>query len=51
MKELKHIIEELNDPDLERILERYNPADTIVFNLCETLTGYPEQRKKSSGNY
>ena len=24
-----------------RILEKYNPADTIVFNLCETLPGIP----------
>lgn len=34
-------LEELNDPDLERILERYCPSDTIVFNLCETLPGIP----------
>ncbi len=30
-------LEELNDPDLERILDRYSPEDTIIFNLCETL--------------
>jgi D-alanine-D-alanine ligase len=30
-------LEELNDSHLERILEKYNPNDTIIFNLCETL--------------
>lgn len=39
-------LEELIDPDLERILERYNPADTIVFNLCETLPGLPSSERK-----
>ena len=34
-------LEELNNPDLERILEKYNPDDTIIFNLCETLPGIP----------
>lgn len=34
-------LEELNDPDLERILDRYSPDDTIIFNLCETLPGIP----------
>jgi len=34
-------LEELTDPDLENILLRYNPDDTILFNLCETLPGIP----------
>ena len=32
-------IEELNDPYLGKLLDRYNPDNTIVFNLCETLPG------------
>lgn len=32
-------IEEVCNPHLEKILEIYNPSDTIVFNLCETLPG------------
>ena len=39
-------LEELNDPDLERILERYSPADTIIFNLCETLPGIPYSERR-----
>jgi hypothetical protein len=35
-------LEELNNPDLEKILDRYNPDDTIIFNLCETLPGVPD---------
>jgi len=35
-------LEELSDPDLEKILERYSPEDTIIFNLCETLPGVPK---------
>jgi carbamoylphosphate synthase large subunit len=34
-------LEELTDPDLHQILKRYNPDDTILFNLCETLPGIP----------
>lgn len=34
-------IEELNNPYLEKILKKYNPEDTIVFNLCETIPGIP----------
>lgn len=34
-------LEELTEPDLEKILKRYNPDDTILFNLCETLPGIP----------
>lgn len=39
-------LEELNDPYLEKILDRYNPEDTIVFNLCETLpnSSYTERK-------
>jgi D-alanine-D-alanine ligase len=32
-------LEELQDQYLERRLDKYNPADTIVFNLCETMPG------------
>ncbi len=32
-------IEEVRNPHLEKILEIYDPSDTIVFNLCETLPG------------
>lgn len=39
-------LEELNSPHLERILEKYNPDDTIIFNLCETLPGIPESEKR-----
>ena len=39
-------LEELNDPDLERILNRYNPYDTIILNLCETLPGVPFSERK-----
>ena len=39
-------LEELNDPDLERILEGYNPSDTIIFNLCETLPNIPNSERK-----
>lgn len=35
-------IEELSDPYLEKILAKHNPADTILFNLCETLPGIPK---------
>ncbi len=38
-------LEELNDPYLERILERYRPDDTIIFNLCETLPGIPSRER------
>lgn len=34
-------IEELNNPGLDRILDRYCPDDTIIFNLCETLPTIP----------
>jgi D-alanine-D-alanine ligase len=39
-------LEELNNPDLEGILERYNPDDTIIFNLCETLPGIPNSERR-----
>ena len=39
-------LEELSDPDLKTILDKYNPDNTIIFNLCETLPGirYSERR-------
>lgn len=39
-------LEELTDPDLEKILKKYNPDDTILFNLCETLPGIPRSEEK-----
>jgi D-alanine-D-alanine ligase len=39
-------IEELNNPDLERILNRYSPDDTIIFNLCEALPGIPHSESR-----
>ncbi|HBE41948.1 MAG TPA: hypothetical protein DDW27_12220, partial [Bacteroidales bacterium] len=39
-------LEELNDPDLALILERYNAGDTIIFNLCEALPGIPYSEKR-----
>jgi D-alanine-D-alanine ligase len=39
-------LEELNNPYLERILEKYNPEDTIIFNLCETLPGIPQSERR-----
>ncbi len=39
-------IEELHDHHLEKILEKHDPRQTIVFNLCEGLPGtsHPERR-------
>lgn len=39
-------LEELNDPHLEKILDRYDPYDTIVFNICETLPGIPSSESQ-----
>jgi len=39
-------LEELNTPYIERVLEKYNPYDTIIFNLCETLPGIPQSEKR-----
>ena len=39
-------LEELSDPGLEGILRKYNPDDTILFNLCETLPGIPNSEGK-----
>ncbi|HPA87415.1 MAG TPA: hypothetical protein PK106_06430 [Bacteroidales bacterium] len=38
--------EELTNPDLEKILDRYNPDETIVFNLCENLPGNGHSEKR-----
>jgi D-alanine-D-alanine ligase len=43
---IKTYIEELNSPDLGKILQRYNPGDTIILNLCETLPGVPLSERK-----
>ena len=39
-------LEELNTPYLERILGKYNPDDTIIFNVCETLPGIPQSERR-----
>jgi len=39
-------LEELKDPDLEMILKKYNPDDTIIFNLCESLPGIPYSERR-----
>ncbi|MGQ9620824.1 MAG: D-alanine--D-alanine ligase family protein [Bacteroidales bacterium] len=38
--------EELNNSFLEKILDKYNPEDTVVFNLCETLPGIPHSERR-----
>jgi len=43
---IESYLEELIDPYLENILERYNPDDTIIFNLCETLPGIPYSERR-----
>lgn len=39
-------LEELNNPDLERILSKYNPDDAIIFNLCENLPGIGHSERR-----
>lgn len=39
-------IEELSSPYIERLLKKYNPDDTIIFNLCETLPGIPHSERR-----
>jgi len=39
-------IEELTGPDLENILDRYNPSETIVFNLCEAIPTIPNSERR-----
>jgi len=39
-------LEELRDPNLGRILKKYNPDETIIFNLCETLPGIPRSERR-----
>lgn len=39
-------LEELRDHNLGRILKKYNPDDTIIFNLCETLPGVPNSERR-----
>ena len=39
-------LEELPDSDLERILDKYNPDDTIIFNICETLPGVHNSERR-----
>ena len=39
-------IEELRDSNLGRILRKYNPDETIIFNLCETIPGIPNSERR-----
>lgn len=39
-------LEELHTPHIEKILEKYNPDDTIIYNLCEALPGIPQSEKR-----
>ncbi len=39
-------LEELNNADLSGILQRYNPDETIVFNLCESIPGIPYSERR-----
>ena len=39
-------LEELNSSDLERILDKYNPDETIIFNICETLPGVHNSERR-----
>jgi|WetSurMetagenome_2_1015567.scaffolds.fasta_scaffold237493_1 D-alanine-D-alanine ligase len=34
-------VERIDDPDLVSRLEKYNPDEVIIFNLCEELPGIP----------
>jgi len=39
---IETISEELNNAELGKVLDRYTPDDTLLFNLCEALPGIPE---------
>jgi D-alanine-D-alanine ligase len=39
-------LEELPNSDLERILDKYNPDDTIIFNICETMPGVHNSERR-----
>jgi D-alanine-D-alanine ligase len=39
---IEAVPEELNNAALGKLLDRYDPDDTLLFNLCETLPGIPE---------
>jgi D-alanine-D-alanine ligase len=43
---LETCLEELKSPDLDSVLEKYDPFETIVFNICETLPGIPLSESK-----
>jgi len=45
-EDIETYLEELNTPYLERILGKYNPDDTIIFNVCETLPGIPQSERR-----
>ncbi len=39
---IEAVTEELNNAALGEVLDRYNPDQALLFNLCETLPGIPE---------
>jgi D-alanine-D-alanine ligase len=43
---IESYLEEVSNPDLDKILERYSPNNTIIFNLCDALPGIPHSEKK-----
>lgn len=43
---IKTYLEELTHPDLNKILSRYNPENTIIFNLCEFLPGIENSERR-----
>jgi D-alanine-D-alanine ligase len=43
---IETVSEELNSTGLAQVLDRYNPDDTLLFNLCETMPGIPESESR-----
>ncbi len=40
------VIEEITDPFLDKVLKKYDPERTIIFNICETLPGSADSETK-----
>lgn len=43
---IETVSEELNNAELGKVLDRYTPDDTLLFNLCEALPGIPESESR-----